>query len=229
MALTLYELGGLEDRRYSQFSWRTRLALAHKGLPVTCKPVRISDKAAITFSGQNNVPILVDSDTTIVDSWKIAEYLEDKYPDGPSLFGGAVGRGVARFVNAWVDRQIIPAALPLVVCDVEGIVDADDGAHLRSFMERILRATFAEMREQRAERKAAWKRLLDPARATLKSQPFLSGAAAAYPDYILFSVFQWARIISTFELLEPDDPLSLWRERMLDLFEGLARNAPARH
>jgi len=30
--LILYELRGLVDRRYSQFSWRTRLALAHKQL-----------------------------------------------------------------------------------------------------------------------------------------------------------------------------------------------------
>jgi hypothetical protein len=30
--LILYELGGLQDRRYSQFSWRTRQALAHEGL-----------------------------------------------------------------------------------------------------------------------------------------------------------------------------------------------------
>ena len=47
MPLTLYELGGLEDRRYSQFSWRTRLALAHKGLAVTSHPVRVSDKVRV--------------------------------------------------------------------------------------------------------------------------------------------------------------------------------------
>jgi glutathione S-transferase len=228
MALTLYELGGLQDRRYSQFSWRTRLALAHKGLAVEYRPVRVSDKAAIAFSGQKNVPILVDGDTTVVDSWRIAEYLEETYADRPSLFGGAVGLGLARFVNAWVDRQVILAAVPLVVCDVVDCVDTEDAAHLRAYMEKAFRTTFEAMREQRAERKPAFKRLLDPARAALKAQPFLSGAAPAYPDYILFSVFQWARIIGTFELLEEDDPMAAWRERMLDLFDGLGRRAAAR-
>ena len=228
MALTLYELGGLEDRRYSQFSWRTRLALAHKGLAVECRPVAVTDKAAIAFSGQKNVPVLVDGETTVVDSWRIAEYLEATYADKPSLFGGAVGMGLARFVNAWVDRQVIPAAIPLVVCDVVDCVSAEDGEHLRAFMEKTFRTTLDAMRETRDERKPAFKRLLDPARTSLKAQAFLSGPAPAYADYILFSVFQWARIVSAFELLEPDDPLAAWRERMLDLYDGLARGSRAR-
>lgn len=229
MALILYELSGLEDRRYSQFSWRTRLALAHKRLTAEYRPVRISDKAAIAFSGQLNVPILVDGETTVVDSWRIAEYLEDNFTEAPSLFGGAVGMGLARFVNGWVDRQVVPGAVPLIVCDVVDCLDVADAAHLRAFMEKTFRTTFEEMREQREQKKPAWKRLLDPARTALKAQPFLSGAAPAYADYILFSVFQWARIVSTFELLEADDPMSSWRERMLDLFDGMARRSAARH
>jgi glutathione S-transferase len=228
MSLILYELGGLEDRRYSQFSWRTRMALAHKRLQAEYRPVRISDKAAIAFSNQPNVPILVDGDTTVVDSWRIAEYLEDNFAEAPSLFGAAVGRGLSRFVNGWVDRQVIPAAVPLIMCDVVDCLDAADGAHLRAFMEKAFRTTFEEMREQREQKKPAWKRLLDPARTALKAQPFLCGAAPAYADYIFFSVFQWARIVSTFELLEADDPMASWRERMLDLFDGLARRSPAR-
>lgn len=228
MPLQLYELVGLDDRRYSQFAWRTRMAIAHKGLAVAYRPVRVSDKAAIAFSGQGNVPILVDGTVTVIDSWKIAEYLESTYPEAPSLFGGEVGHGLARFVNAWVDRQVVPAAVPLVVCDVVDCVDAEDAAHLRAFMEKTFRITFEQMREQRAEKKPAWKRLLDPARQAIRSQPFLSGDGPAYADYILFSVFQWARMIGTFELIEADDPLMAWRERMLDLHDGLARRALAR-
>jgi glutathione S-transferase len=38
-------------------------------------------------------------------------------------------------------------------------------------------------------------------------------------------LFQWARAVSPTRLLEPDDPLYAWREHMLDLFDGHARNA----
>jgi hypothetical protein len=47
-------------------------------------------------------------------------------------------------------------------------------------------------------------------------------------DYVLFSLFQWGRIVSGFALLEQKDPLFAWRERMLDLHGGLARAEAAR-
>ena len=37
--IILWELGGRNDRRYSLFSWRTRMALAHKGLAFETRPV----------------------------------------------------------------------------------------------------------------------------------------------------------------------------------------------
>ena len=54
----------------------------------------------------------------------------------------------------------------------------------------------------------------------------MAGATPAYADYVLFSVFQWARVMSPQELLAPEDPLCRWRERMLDLYGGFARNVP---
>ena len=46
--------------------------------------------------------------------------------------------------------------------------------------------------------------------------------------YILFGTFLWARGTSAFPLLAKDDPLHAWRERMLDLFGGMARKAKGR-
>jgi glutathione S-transferase len=229
-ARTLFELHGLADRRYSQFSWRTRLALAHKGLNVDYRPVRVSDKAAIAFSGQDKVPILVEeAGTVIADSWRIAEHLEDRYADRPSLFGGPVGHGFARFINHWVDRTLVPKAAPMLMADVISCVDAADATHLRTQIERAFGKSLEAMRDERDAGVKDFRRSLDPARATLKAQPYLSGPAPAYPDYILFSLLQWARIVSEFDLIEAKDAvLAAWRERMLDLFDGLARRAPAR-
>jgi glutathione S-transferase len=228
--LTLYELGGIEDRRYSQFSWRTRLALAHKGLAVISHPVRVSDKAAIAFSGQDKVPILVDEGGAVIsDSWRIAEHLEAKYQERSSLFGGSAGHAFARFVNHWVDRTLLPLAAPMLMADVIECVDAGDGAHLRLNMEKIFGKPLEELRAARDTRVKEFRRALDPARTSLRVLPFLSGSAQAYPDYILFSLFQWARIVSPFDLIDRGDAvLAGWRTRMLDLFDGLARREPAR-
>ena len=69
-------------------------------------------------------------------------------------------------------------------------------------------------------------RRLEPMQALLKRQAFVCGTEPAYADYILFSLFHWARVMSPKELLGPEDPLCAWRERMLDLYDGFARNVP---
>ena len=93
MTTRLYDLAGAEpSRRFSPYCWRTKLALAHKGLTVETIPWRFTDADAIAMSGQGRVPVLLDGDKVVSDSWMIAEYLEAAYPDRPSLFGGAEAR-----------------------------------------------------------------------------------------------------------------------------------------
>jgi glutathione S-transferase len=223
MSLVLFELCARDGQRYSQFSWRTTMALAHKGLKAEHKPVRISNKAAIAFSSQDKVPILMDGEEVISDSWRIAEHLESRYPQAPSLFGGETGHGLARFINAWVDRTLIGRLVPLIAADVVPLLDEADALHLRSQFERFFGKPLEDLAATRDKDVVAFRKLLDPARAVMRAQPFLSGAHPAYADYTLFSLFQWAHIVSTFEVLEPKDALVAWRERMLDLFGGLAR------
>jgi glutathione S-transferase len=224
--ITLWELGGKAGRRYSLFSWRTRMALQHKGLAYETQPVCMSDKAAIAFSGGKTVPVIKDGDVVIRDSWKIAEHLEDRYPAAPSLFGGAIGRGLSQAFNTWVDRAVVLPMLQVIVADIHERVDPRDDGFFRDLMEKIVKKT---LEQTRAERDDALKRLgraLEPMQAALKRQPYVCGRDPAYADYVLFSVFQWARVMSPQEVLGPEDPLCAWRERMLDLFGGFARNVP---
>lgn len=125
-ALRLFDLAGADHRRFSPFCWRTKLALAHKGLVVDTVPWRFTDKDALAFSGQGRVPVLVDGDTPVVDSWAIAVHLETNYPERPSLFGGEVGMSVTRFVNAWTDKVLHPALAPLVISDIHAHVAQQD-------------------------------------------------------------------------------------------------------
>src|SRR5438876_10280767 len=102
MAIVLYDLAGADpELRFSPYCWRSKMALAHKGLEMETKPWRFTEKDVIGPSGQGRVPTLVDRGRWIADSWTIANYLEDSYPERPSLFGGAVGRSLSRFYNDW--------------------------------------------------------------------------------------------------------------------------------
>ena len=222
--ITLYELKGRDDRRYSLFSWRARMALAHKGLAFDTHPVFLSDKAAIAFSGGRTVPIVRDGETVVCDSWKIAEYLEQRYPESPGLFGGAVGGGLSQTLNVWADRVLVPAMMLTIVADIFERVDPADNGYFRTSMENAFKAKIEELGAARDKAAERLQRTLEPLRATLKRQPFFCGAAPAYGDFIVFSPFQWARIMCPRELLAADDPLVAWRERMLGLNGGFARN-----
>ena len=230
--ITLWELGGRGGRRYSLFSWRTRMALAHKGLAFDTQPVCMGDKAVIAFSGGKTVPVIRDAPqdgqaVVVRDSWAIAEHLEGRYPDKPTLFGGDIGRGISHAFNAWVDRAVVPAMLPVIVADVHERVDPADDGFFRQMMEKIVKTTIEETRVGRDQALRRLGSTVAPLQAALKRQAYVCGAQPAYADYILFSVFQWARIMSPQEVLGPEDPLCAWRERMLDLFDGFARKVPA--
>jgi glutathione S-transferase len=226
-ARKLYDLAGAEPaRRFSPYCWRTKLALAHKGLGVDAIPWRFTEKDAIAFSGQERVPVLVDGERVVADSWAIATYLEEAYPDRPSLFGAPAAIAVTRFVNAWADTVLVPAIARLVVADVFAHVHEKDRAYFRQSREKRFGMTLEDVSADRDTQVVAFRQSLEPMRVVLRAQPFLGGAAAAYADYIVFGCFQWARCISAFRLLTPDDPVHAWRERLLDAFDGLARKAP---
>jgi glutathione S-transferase len=227
MSITLYDLAGAEaDRRFSPYCWRTKMAMAHKGVPFETIPWRFTDKETIAFSGQPRVPVIVDDGRTIADSWAIANYLEDTYPDRPSLFAGAGGRTVSRFVNDWADGVLVGAIIPLIMVDLFGHIAEQDKAYFRRSREERFGTTLEALSADRDQRVLGFRKGLQFLRTTLGKQPFLGGAAPAYADYIVFGNFQWARCVSPFQLLEPDDPIAVWRGALLDRFGGMARRAP---
>ena len=150
MTIKLYELLGHEDRRYSQFSWRAKMALKHKGLDFEQIPLLLTDKESIAFAKSNSVPVLVDGDRIETDSWDIAVYLEEAYPDGPSLFGGPIGTGVTRVINSWCDRAVNVALGPLIARDVLDAAHPDDREYFRESMEKLYKRTLEEVQDARS-------------------------------------------------------------------------------
>src|SRR5471030_1780027 len=182
--ISLYELQGKGGRLYSLFSWRTRMALAHKGLEFDSHPVPMSDKAALEFSGGRTVPVIRDGEAVVRDSWKIAEHLETAYASAPSLFGGPIGHGLCQTFNIWADRTLVPAMLPVVVADIYERIDPVDCDFFRAMMEGFLKSKLEDTLAGRDKATERLGRTLDPLRAALKRQPFVCGAVPAYADYI---------------------------------------------
>jgi glutathione S-transferase len=226
MTLRLYDLAGADpDRRFSPYCWRTRLALAHKELPIETIPWRFNEKSEIAASGQGLVPVLVEGDRWVSDSWNIANYLEDTYPDRPSLFGCTAGRSLTHYYSTFADG-LVAAIFPYIALDILDGIAAEDRDYFRTSREKRVGMTLEAFAAGRDTKLPAFRASLAPLRRTLTAQLFLAGDAPLYADYAVFGPFQWARCISPFALLEKDDPVRLWRDRLLDRFGGLARKSP---
>lgn len=227
MAIKLYDLAGAEiERRFSPFCWRTKLALAHKGLEFETIPWRYADKSKIAFAHSERVPVIMDGARSVADSWAIACYLEDTYPERPSLFCGSGGRSGARFVNSWADVVLNAALSRLLVLGILNHLEEGDRAYFRESREKRFGMSLEAFAADPEKNLATLRNALEPLRATLAAQPFLGGETPLYSDYIVFGSLQWARSISKTRLIEPSDPVEAWRVRLLDAFGGLARKAP---
>jgi glutathione S-transferase len=225
MTLKLFELVGTDTARpFSPFCWRTRMALAHKGLAAETIPWCLTEKDAIAPHQSEKVPVLLDGDISVADSWAIANYLEDTYPDRPSLFGGEGGRAMGPMLNWWGDVVVIAGIFPLVIADIPKGLKPVDAAYFRKSREARFGKPLEEIMAGRDKAVEGFRKSLDPLR--LKTQSYLGGETPNYADYIVFGPFQWARVVSPFKLLAADDAVYAWRERLLDAFDGMARKSP---
>lgn len=228
MSRTMFDLCG-EDRslRFSPFCWRTRLSLAHKGLECDARPWHFTDKEMIAFSDQQKVPVLVDEDEEVVtDSFDIMQWLDRKYP-GPELLGDRSSLARARFIKHWSESALAPAIMKVALLDVYDTIDPKDRDYFRRTREERLGATLETFQDSE-EGLRQLDQALTPLRAQLADSPFIDGDTPAGADYLVFGMFMLPRVVRPEPLLEIDDVVNAWHERMLDLFGGLARNAPRR-
>jgi glutathione S-transferase len=228
MTITFYELVGASDTLcFSPNTWRTRMALEHKKLDYEIVPWRFVEKEKIAFSGQPRVPVIRDGDHTVHDSWAIACYLEDTYPDRPSLFGCDTGRAVTHFVNSYMNTVVHPALARLILADIHAVLHEMDKTYFRESREARFGKTLEEVSADREGNLAAVRRALVPLDDTLAQQDWFGGDGPAYADYLVFGAFQWARAVSPVKLAEPGSHLAAWNERVLDLHGGAGRSVAA--
>lgn len=226
MARKLFELCGHDpERLFSPYCWRSRMALAHKGLAVETVPWRFTETERLAFAGSKTVPVLVDGDAAVADSAAIAEYLDTAYPDRPALFPG--GPASYAFLAAWADTVLHAGIARLIVSDIPPLLDDVARDYFVKSREQRFGMTLGEVTAGREARLPDFRASLQPLRRVLARQPFLGGATPDYGDYIAFGCFMWARSVSPLRLLEADDPIWAWRERLLDRHDGMARRAPA--
>jgi len=228
MTRVLYSLCGKDESRpFSPHCWKVSLALAHKGLDFTERPYPFTAIPGIEEGFSKTVPILRDGDRLVRDSFEIALYLEEAYPDRPTLFGGEGGKALSRFVESFSQMVIHMPVTKMAIMQIHDMLDQTDQVYFRqSRLERIGKPIEDVAGEGDAER-AAFASRLEPIRRTLHFQPFLGGDGPLFADYILFGALQWMRVTAGPPPLARDDSVMQWFERCLDLHDGLGRRVTA--
>jgi len=217
MSRTLYELENIE----SPFVWRTKYALAHKGLAYDVQRTAFTDIPGICGGRHETVPILADEDGSETnDSIAIAAYLDDTYPDTPTLLGNG---GLARTEEI---EGLLGAGFqgffPLYIKDIWAGLPEKDAAYFRSTREARFGATLEDLSANRDARLPDARAALDPLRSALGSAPWFAGEAPGYADYIVLAFFAWLKGCASTPPLAAGDPLLAYIDRGFALYGGIA-------
>jgi glutathione S-transferase len=225
---TLYDLAGANpDVRFSPPCWAIKLSLKHKGLDFNTIPWRFTDKNVLEVSGQSRVPVLVDGEHEVHDSWQIALYLDETYPDKPLMKSDAL-RSAARFTKAWVDNTMQQATLLLILDDIYACIHEKDRDYFRESREKRFGKPIDQVCTDKQSQSVILDGILKPLGETLSNLEFLGGATPNYSDYVVFGRLQWARVVSRapFAPTDTDGPIAAWFSRILDLYDGFAAKSP---
>ncbi|RUX75680.1 MULTISPECIES: glutathione S-transferase family protein [unclassified Mesorhizobium] len=228
MTILLYDLVGRDSTRpFSPHCWKVAMALAHKGLDISTVPTRFLEVPAVEGGVSKTVPVIRDGETVLADSFAIALYLDEAYPDRPTLFGGEGGEAMARFIERWSQVTIHPYVTTAAIMDLHAMQDAENAVYFRQSREQRLGKRLEEVKAAREAGLGTFRASLEPLRSMLFYQPFIGGAAPLFGDYIVFGALQWARIASPYQLLDDGDVVAQWFARCLDLHGGLGRKVAA--
>jgi len=228
MTILLYDLVGHDQTRpYSPHCWKTAMSLAHKGLDFETVPTTFLEVPAVEGGVSKTIPVIRDGNAVVADSFQIALYLDQAYPERPTLFGGEGGEAMARFIERWSQMTLHPYLGAAALMDIYGRQNEANKAYFRESREARFGKSLEDVASIRESGLAAFRASLEPLRNMLTYQPFIGGDAPLYPDYIVFGALQWVRVTSPFQYLAADDPVSAWFERCLDLHDGIGRTVDA--
>ena len=227
MTIQIYELCGADKKNlFSPHCWKARMAVAHKGLNYESVPTPFTKVATTEGGDSRRVPVIRDGETVVEESYAIAQYLDEKYPDAPSLFDGPGGETLTKFIINWSQTQLHPAVAKLAVLDIYNALADEDKAFFRTSREKTFGCTLEEFDAKFPKDSTALNAALVPLELTLKNQDYIGGDKPLFVDYVVFGALQWLRMTCTHDVMPKDNAVAAWFDRLLDMYDGIGRAAP---
>jgi glutathione S-transferase len=221
--ITLYDLQLRTGATISPFVWATKYAIAHKGFEIDIVPGGFTGIVERTGGRSERLPVIVDDGRWVLDSWLIAEYLDETYPDRPTLIGSRQVEVATKFIETWLWTTVLREWMPDIVQDYRDMsLDVD-----REYVTKTRTPpgkTLEEIQAGREDRLPLIPPKLELLRTSLRETPWLGGEAPNYTDYRALAVFLFMAAVATTPVLTEDDPLRDWIDRGFDLYGGLGRH-----
>jgi glutathione S-transferase len=227
--ITLYDLQLASGCTISPFVWATKYALKHKGFDLDIVPGGFTGIMERTGGRSERLPAIVDDGHWVLDSWLIAEYLDEKYPDRPTLIPHASVKTLTEFLEAWLWRTAVGPWFRCYIKDYRDLSLPQDHEYVTKTRENMLEGRKLEdVQAGREDRLPLVPPTLEPFRLLVTQHKWLGGDTPTYADYRALAVFLWTASVATTPPLTEDDPLRDWLDRGFDLFDGLGRH-PGMH
>lgn len=222
--ITLYDLQVASGATISPFVWATKYAVAHKGFEMEIVPGGFTGILERTGGKTERLPAIVDDGEWVLDSWLIAEYLDEKYPDRPTLIGDPSVKVCAQFIEGWLWQKAVG---PWMRCYVKSYRDRSlevDHEYVTESRARMMGGKLEEIVIGREDRLPQISADLEPLRGTLRDNEWFGGDSPNYVDFRLLACFLWLASVADTPALANDDPLRDWIDRGFDLYGGLGRH-----
>ena len=217
MARTLYELDIVE----SPFVWRSKYALAHKGLDYESRRTAFTDIPSVCGGKHKTVPILVDENgTETCDSLAIATYLDETYSDQAPLFDNG-DKARTEEIEGLLGQYGLKGFFPLYIHDIWSSLPEKDATYFRKSREERFSAKLEDMCANREERLPASRAGLATLHDALGGKQWFSGDAPAYPDYVVLAFFAFLKGCAKIPPLAADDPFVDYINRGFALYGGI--------
>jgi glutathione S-transferase len=215
--ITLYELAGKNDLRFSPPCWNVKLCLLYKNIDFETVAVGFSEKNKILFSNQQLVPVLKHQNGHISDSWNIINWLDENY-ENPKLFVNETSKNFSHFLYLWTSRQILPILFKIIAHEIPNILEGDDLDHYIVTREERIKGPITKFVPVISDSIKKFRNLINPMRSLIQKNGFISGSNPGIEDFIFFGNFKWVYTCSSCNLLDKEDEIFQWYKKINQIF-----------
>jgi glutathione S-transferase len=221
--ITFFDLQHASGCTTSPFVWATKYALKHKGFDLDVVDGGFTGILERTGGRSERLPVIVDDGRWVLDSWLIAEYLDEHYPDRPTLIGAPAVKALTEFLEAWLWQTAVSAWARAFGVQYRDRCKPEDIDYIVESRRRMWGAPMEELAKNREDVFPQVLPKLELLRGVLRDRPWLGGETPSYADYRALAVFLWAASVADTPPMTEDEPLRDWIDRGFDLYGGLGR------